>query len=138
MADAYGSVKSNSFKIKNRVDFIHWFNNSNLTFGNAEIEIYVDKEENDGTSITMGNPDAQFPDAIPIDIREDQERLDDFIYKIRKHMVKDEIFCLMAQSNEKLMSQVCSLLIITQEKYKLDNISPDMDREYLFKLLNLE
>ena len=137
MADAYGSVKSNPFKVKDFQDFKSSFYSKNFIFGNADIIIYTDSKEEDGTLVVMGDPDAQYPDVFPTDF-EINDRLEEFISLIRNYMVKDEIFCLMAQSNEKLMSQVCSLLIITQEKYKLDNISPDMDREYLFKLLNLE
>ena len=136
MFDLQGSIKSNSFKVKNFREFKDWFFYNNFIFGDAKLIIIADKIENDGTSITIGNIYTKYPSIFPTEETKSIDLLEEFLIGLRKHMLRDEAFCLVAQSNEGLKSQICSRLVVTMEGVYIDYIEPDMDREYFFKLVN--
>ena len=63
MADMYGAIKSNEFKVKDADYFEQWFL-ANVSFGN-DITIYREVDKEGITSFMFGNPDAYYPNAYP-------------------------------------------------------------------------
>jgi hypothetical protein len=100
MADMYGAVRSNVFKVKNVEAFKTWFN-ENAYFG-SEIEFWGDV---DG-GITFGGYE-QYPSAYPRkpyddDFEQEEWDLEAFATEVRKHLLPKEEFRVLAAGNEKL------------------------------------
>ena len=138
MADMYGTVCSNQFKVKDVQKFKAWF--SQYYFG-EDVQLYVDTDN----SASLGGHE-QYPSAYPR-IREtegaDEGELMDvellpFAQELCVHLADGEVFNLVSGGNEKLRYVAFDQLIITQahpDKPYYNSIRSDDDGETLLALV---
>lgn len=127
MADMYGAVRSNEFKVKNVKAFWEWM--SNYIFGN-EIEFWDDKIEEDGSGVVSFGGEEQYPTAYPrFKMYEDPEAageddwydveevhdLDAWAEELKAHLADGEIFQVVAGGNEKMRYVAYSELLVAQD-----------------------
>lgn len=128
MADMYGAVRSNVFKVKDGKAFRIWFE-SNVKFGD-DIEIWVDEDN----SVSFGGYE-QYPSAWPHTVeQEDKETeedvyfesepwdLDAFAVELRKHLQAGEQFRVLAAGNEKLRYVAAQHLVITTDTAQVTDL----------------
>lgn len=126
MADMYGALRSNGFKVKNVAAFKAWF--FTYSFGD-EIKVWADTKD------SMGGPDdysgimsfggeEQYPNAFPMRkiydadgyIEETEEAdLQVFADELREHLMPGEVFQVVAGGNEKLRYVGFAELIIAED-----------------------
>ena len=139
MADMYGTILSNEFKVKNVAAFKEWF--KKYYFG-EDITIF-DHVEPDGSGTISYGSDEQYPyayprlpvgreltaeelDAMGLDeedlypdhyVSDDIEDacLETFAEELRKHLMPKEIFYVIAGGNEKLRYVLFQELIIAED-----------------------
>lgn len=114
MADMYGAIRSNWFKVKNVDKFTKWFNKS-VVFG-GDIEVFDDQ-----VGVVAFGGYEQYPNAYPmrpVKGGEDQEEwdLEAFAKAVRKHLLPGEEFRVLAAGNEKLRYVAATHLIVTHDK----------------------
>lgn len=160
MADMYGTILSNEFKVKNVAAFKEWF--KKYYFGD-EIEIFEHVESNGSGTISYGS-DEQYPCAYPrlsagrelsaeelkalgLDdedlypedmVSEDIEdaNLDTFAEELRLHLMPKEIFYVISGGNEKLRYVLFQELIIAEDIPDVviwENTCTDDDQDKLRK-----
>lgn len=139
MADMYGTILSNDFKVKDVVAFKKWF--KEYHFGD-ETQIF-DRVEPDGSGTISFGSGEQYPNAYPripagrelsAEELEEMELEDDDLYpedcisediedadletfaeELRKHLMPKEIFYVIAGGNEKLRYVLFQELIIAED-----------------------
>lgn len=119
MADMYGAVRSNDFKVNDAEAFVKWFNES-VHFGH-EIRLWPV----DTNTFVFGGYE-QYPSAWPCQILDDEDPevddpneawdLDEFAAELRKHLAPGEEFRVLAAGNEKLRYVAVTHLVISHEK----------------------
>ena len=120
MADMYGAIRSNVFKVKDVEAFTQWFE-ANVRFG-YEIEVWGDAE-----GVAFGAHE-QYPNAYPMTVpsEDDDENgewdLEAFAVEVRKHLLPGEEFRVLAAGNEKLRYVAATHLIITHNKVDFVNL----------------
>lgn len=162
MADMYGTVLSNEFKVKDVVAFKEWF--KKYYFGD-EIEIFEHLESDGFSTISFGGSE-QYPIAHPRivvyesytdeelkDLGYDDEDLypDDtdlciedivdadletFAEELRHHLIPNEIFYVMAGGSEKLRYVQFQELIIAEDIPEVviwESHCTDVDQDFLRK-----
>ena len=160
MADMYGTVLSNDFKVKNIAAFKEWF--KKYHFG-EEIEIFEHAEPDGSGTISFGSGE-QYPSAYPqiivyaevpveeLDLDDEELYPDDvvgdeiediieadletFAKELRKHLVPNEIFYVIAGGAEKLRYVLFQELIIAEDIPDVviwENHCSDVDQDYLRK-----
>lgn len=120
MADMYGAVRSNEFKVKDVEAFKTWFDE--YSFGD-EIEVW-DEGEN---TVCFGG-EEQYPSAYPMVIIYDKSDPDDWVIEeteeadlqvfadeLRQHLMPGEVFQVVAGGNEKLRYVGFAELIIAED-----------------------
>lgn len=126
MADMYGALRSNEFRVKNVTDFKAWF--FTYSFG-EEIKVWVDtKDSMDGPDDYSGKVsfggEEQYPNAYPMVkifdkdgyVEETEEAdLDVFAAELRQHLMPGEVFQVIAGGNEKLRYVGFAELIIAED-----------------------
>ena len=142
MADMYGAVSSNEFKVKNFTSFRDWF--EKYSFGD-EIELsVVEASEGPSATVSFGGYE-QYPNAYPmivsreedgdwvIENREEEADLDVFATELRSHLAEGEIFQVVATGNEKLRYVGFSELIVAEDvpKARFHLIYSDGDNDSL-------
>jgi hypothetical protein len=113
MADMYGAVRSNIFKVKDVDRFTAWF--AAYHFGD-EIELWVDSQEE--RTLAFGgyeqypsaHPRVTGPDGFPTDVD-----LRAFAQQLCEHLQEDEVFSVTAGGHEKLRYVSFDQLIIAQQ-----------------------
>lgn len=134
MTKENGSIKSNSFKVPNLESFDKFLNK--YEFGNARPQIHFERYDDDGVWIMIGDPDAKTPDIIPIKKETGEgDSLDEFMSGLRELLYGDHAFCLVAQLNVDLYTQICSRLIVSHEGYRIDTFEADRNHNYLKSLV---
>ena len=124
MADMYGIVRSNDFKVKDPAKFRAWFEES-CVFG-TEIELW----EDEGNIFSFGG-DEQYPSAYPRMPAADPDdnpdadpeacrgtpdwELDAFADAIRRHLARGETFQVVSGGAEKLRYVGAQVLIVPPE-----------------------
>jgi hypothetical protein len=126
MADMYGAVRSNEFRVKDPAAFVAWFK-ERVLFGDA-IEVW-----DDGGGVVSFGGYEQYPSAYPrtpgvgrlVEIdgqrfyEEDEQPgdwdLEEFAAEIRKHLEPGEEFRVLAAGNEKLRYVSATHLIVTHD-----------------------
>ena len=116
MADMYGAVRSNIFKVKDVEKFKAWF--ATYHFG-YEIELWVDDEEE--RTIGFGGYE-QYPSAYPR-VMDSEDGPNDadlhaFAEQLCEHLQEGEVFAVTAGGNEKLRYVSFDQLIIAQQHPK--------------------
>lgn len=139
MADMYGTVLSNDFKVKDVVAFKEWF--KKYYFGD-DTTIFEHVEPDGSGTISFGS-DEQYPcgyprvivyaevpveeldlddeDLYPDDIVGDEIEdiveadLETFAEELRKHLIPNEIFYVVAGGSEKLRYVLFQELIIAED-----------------------
>ena len=121
MADMYGAVRSNEFKVIDRPAFVKWFNES-VHFGHS-VELWADYD--DGVTVAFGGYE-QYPSAWPcqvldaddpeVDDPKEAWGLDEFAVELRKHLAEGEEFRVIAAGHEKLRCVAVTHLTVTHEK----------------------
>ena len=126
MADMYGAVRSNEFKVKDVPAFKAWF--FRYSFGD-DIRVWSDTRD------AMGGPDdhsgiigfggeEQYPNAYPmLKILDDDGHVEEteeadlqvFADELRQHLVPGEVFQVLAGGAEKLRYVGFSELIIAED-----------------------
>ncbi len=160
MADMYGTVLSNDFKVRDVAAFKEWF--KKYTFG-EESEIW-DKVEPDGSGTISFGSGEQYPQAYPrlpangmlsndelealgLDdddlypedvVREFDEEADlaTFAEELRPHLMPGEIFYVVAGGAEKLRYVLFQELIIAEDISDVviwENHCTDADQDFLRK-----
>lgn len=116
MADMYGAVRSNEFKVKDVEAFKTWF--FTYSFGD-EIMVWVE----DSNTVSFGG-DEQYPNAYPMvkildedgyDEETEEADLQKFADELRQHLMPGEVFQVVAGGNEKLRYVGFAELIIAQD-----------------------
>lgn len=161
MADMYGVVLANGFRVKNVAAFKEWF--KGYYFGD-EIEVWVCCEEPDGSGTVSFGGDEQYPSAYPRlpagreltteeleamglddedlypddEVSEDIEEanLETFANELRQHLMPKEIFYVMSGGNEKMRYYLVQELIIAEDIPDViiwENHCTDDDNDYLRK-----
>lgn len=119
MADMYGAVRSNEFRVKDVVAFRAWFD-GNVRFGH-EIQTWFE----DGGLCAFGGYEM-YPSAYPMlqydeDVDGDPEwDLNAFAEAIRPHLAEGEEFRVFAAGHEKLRYVAASHLIISHDKVEFN------------------
>ena len=129
MADMYGAVRSNEFRVKDVEAFKTWF--EGYIFGD-EIEVWVDTLNEDGSGTVSFGEAGQYPSAYPRirvwntddGLPENEEDddweaveadLDQFAMELRQHLVASEIFQVVAGGAEKLRYVGFTELLIAED-----------------------
>jgi hypothetical protein len=116
MADMYGAVRSNVFKVKDVETFKAWFDNYHFGY---DIEIWVDSPEE--PTVSFGGYE-QYPSAHPRRFDEADDLIDAdlpaFAEELCRHLEEGEVFSVTAGGNEKLRYVSFDQLIIAQEHPK--------------------
>lgn len=121
MADMYGAVRSNEFKVIDRPKFVEWFNN-HVHFGHS-----IDLWDDYGNSVTVAfGGYEQYPSAWPCQILDGEDPevddpneawdLEEFAAELRKHLAPGEEFRVLAAGHETLRYVAVTYLVITHEK----------------------
>jgi hypothetical protein len=130
MADMYGAMRSNWFKVKDPEAFRAWMR-ANVNF-NGGYEIWI---EDEGVAIGSETqyPNAwpntlpacdlpeEHPDYDPYDGDTDAWDLEEFAAEIRKHLEPGEEFRVLAAGNEKLRYVSATHLIVTHDTAEFHN-----------------
>lgn len=125
MADMYGAVKSNTFRVKNLAKFKKWFD-ENASFG-GEIETWFDSKDN----CSFGGYE-QYPSAwphVPYDPETDnvdrEWDLEAFAKELRPHLRKGEVFQVVAAGHEKLRYVAAGVLFIDATRAMFLDVGSD-------------
>lgn len=119
MADMYGAVRSNWFKVKDVDAFTEWFV-AHVRFG-EEIQLWAE----DDNMMAFGGYEM-YPSAYPSmpmgddDDTQPQWDLDAFAAEVRKHLCPDQEFRVFAAGHEKLRYVAGSHLIVTHDTVTFD------------------
>jgi hypothetical protein len=136
MADMYGALCSNHFKVKDPDAFKKWFDES-VRFGD-DTQLYIAPEllfdANDVTAEPILGPvcctlkgHEMYPNAYPGRPQTDDDNdpvcwdLDEFAAIMRTHLLPDETFRLLAVGNEKLRYVQATHLIISHTKVEFND-----------------
>lgn len=127
MADMYGAIRSNEFKVIDRPAFVKWFNES-VHFGH-NIELWADAD--DGVTVAFGGYE-QCPSAWPckvldandpeVDDPNEAWRLHEFAAELCKYLAPGVEFRVLAAGNEKLRYVTVTQLIITHTRCEYNSI----------------
>jgi hypothetical protein len=135
MADMYGAVRSNWFKVKDIEAFKTWFKSS-VRFGD-DIEVWTEQQR-EGADVVVGFGGVeQYPNAYPMTIPRCNLPLDHpdydaddcdsyewdleaFAAEVREHLQDGEEFRVLAAGNEKLRYVQATHLVITHDSAKFD------------------
>lgn len=115
MADMYGAVRSNQFRVRNTEAFKQWFE-ENVLFGN-DIQVW---EHDEGTMLFGGY--EQYPNAWPNKPAVDDDSyaehwdLEEFATAVREHLLPGEEFRVLAAGHEKLRYVGATHLTVTHER----------------------
>lgn len=113
MADMYGAVCSNWFRVKDVAAFKAWFNES-VSFG-AWIEVF----EKEGSNLAIGGCEMH-PSAFPMIPTSDGDQgrwdLEEFATEMRKHLAEGHEFHVVTAGNEKLRYVAATHLGVTHSK----------------------
>lgn len=129
MADMYGAVRSNEFRVKNVEAFRTWFDKYN--FGN-EIVFWVDKLNDDGSGTVSFGGEEAYPSAHPsykaydvddgVTPNEDDyydivavPDLDVWADELKAHLADGEVFQVVAGGNEKMRYVAYSELLVAKD-----------------------
>lgn len=133
MADMYGTIRSNTFKVKDVRAFKTWFNQ--YVFG-EDIDVWSHVTGMGGPNDYSGTidfgGDVQYPNAYPRqrvwntddglpeneeddDWEEEEADLDKFAAELRQHLQQGEVFYVIAGGAEKLRYVGFSELIIAED-----------------------
>jgi len=114
MADMYGAVRSNEFRVKDAQAFQDWFN-ENVLFG-CEIQVWVH-----GDTVSFGGYE-QYPNAYPNAPAVDEDSyaepwdLEEFAAAVREHLLPGESLRVLAAGHEKLRYVAATHLVVTHDK----------------------
>lgn len=114
MADMYGALRSNFFKVKDVEKFKEWF--AKYHFGD-DVEVWVENETE--RSVGFGSY-GMYPFAHPRIRDEEEDELVDadlnvFAKELCEHLEAGEVFSVTSGGNEKLRYVSYDQLIIAQE-----------------------
>jgi hypothetical protein len=124
MADMYGAVRSNEFKVKDVAAFKTWFDGYH--FGD-EIDLWIENSVHDSFATASFGGLEQYPTAYPritaydeddedVDIAEvEYADLQTFADELRQHLLPGEVFQVVAGGNEKLRYVGFNELIIAED-----------------------
>jgi hypothetical protein len=116
MADMYGAVRSNSFRVKNIDNFKAWF--ATYHFG-YDIELWVDDAAE--RTLSFGGYE-QYPSAYPRVMDSEDGTADAdlqvFAEELCEHLKEGEVFSVTAGGHEKLRYVSFDQLIIAQQHPK--------------------
>lgn len=121
MADMYGALRSNEFKVKDVDAFKEWF--FGYSFGD-EIRLWVDQQNADGSGTVSFGGEEQYPNAYPMLKNHDDDgfiedteeaNLHVFADELRQHLLPGEVFHVIAGGAEKLRYVGFSELIIAED-----------------------
>lgn len=122
MADMYGAVRSNEFKVKDPKAFRKWFD-ENVIFGSG-IQTWLEGEN----TMSFGGYE-QYPNAYPNKPAADDEdgyseqwNLDEFAKIVREHLLPGEEFRVLAAGHEKLRYVGATHLVVTHENVTYTNL----------------
>lgn len=149
MADMYGAMRSNEFRVKNVEAFRAWF--ENYIFGD-ETAFWVDKLNDDGSGTVSFGAEEQYPSAYPRFKKYDVEDglvpdedddydiegvpdLDAWAEELKAHLADGEVFQVVAGGNEKMRYVAYSELLVAKdiEKPVWISVYTDDDQETLRK-----
>lgn len=115
MADMYGAVRSNKFKVKDVEVFKEWFK-KNVLFG-CDIQVWVYSEN----TVCFGGCE-QYPNAYPNVPAVDEDSfvepwdLEEFAEAVREHLLPGEELRVLAAGHKKLRYVGATYLVVTHEK----------------------
>jgi len=124
MADMYGAVRSNDFRVKDVPAFEKWF--ANYRFGdNVEVWTHLNGVGGSGDysgDVSFGG-EEQYPNAYPMKAYTDADPCPDideadlnvFARELREHLMPEEIFHVVSGGAENLRYVGCSELIIAED-----------------------
>ena len=121
MADMYGAIRSNEFKVVDRPKFVKWFNES-VHFGHS-VELWADYD--DGVTVAFGGYE-QYPSAWPCQVLDADDPevddpnepwdLDEFAAELRKYLLPGSEFRVLAAGNKKLVYVAVTHLVISHTR----------------------